>query len=158
MHGIEGFFIWLSFGVSAHTKLQPLGLLAMLYNTFVYAYCLHSVEASIEGSKSIITHLLSQVRIGMDLTKVCILFVNVLPCDNFTFFGGLGSVFFCFFCLISDFCSFPAGCIANIYFGATVNVGDVCGLLCSCRSLRPVSIPPCVACLNASLCSVEWLR
>ena len=31
---------------------------------------LTNVEAGMESNKSIITHLLSQVRIGMDLTKV----------------------------------------------------------------------------------------
>lgn len=78
---------------------------------------------SVEEHKSVIMHLLSQVRLGMDLTKV-------------------NTTTFCFvrcFSLIHSFRSrfLSTGRLTDIYLGAEVVAGNVCRLLrtpgCVCK-------------------------
>lgn len=75
---------------------------------------------SVEEHKSVIMHLLSQVRLGMDLTKV-----NKRPSLFHNLFFSLY-----YFCLQSIFVILK-GRLADIYLGAEVVAGNVCRFLCT---------------------------
>lgn len=79
---------------------------------------------SVEEHKSVIMHLLSQVRLGMDLTKVTFFSYFFVPT---ALLPGLSSHFkyvtVCVLLLLGGF--------TNIYLGETIIAGDVCRLLCT---------------------------
>lgn len=71
---------------------------------------------SVEEHKSVIMHLLSQVRLGMDLTKVTLFCSPLCPLPLFV--------------LSHCFHSFPGG-FTHIHLGEEVVIGNVCRFLCT---------------------------
>ncbi len=79
---------------------------------------------SVEEHKSVIMHLLSQVRLGMDLTKV--------NTNNLLLFFTFSPIFFIQFPPFNPSLS-SSGRLADIYLGAQVVAGNVCRFLCTPR-------------------------
>lgn len=79
---------------------------------------------SVEEHKSVIMHLLSQVRLGMDLTKV--------NTNNRLYFFTFSPISFIQFPPFNPSLS-SSGRLADIYLGAEVVAGNVCRFLCTPR-------------------------